>query len=125
MFMLIAVPWSNASAQVEPVIVSATEEMPPYPAAEFAKAITQKDRIQAEKYTADFVQIPEIREASRNLRYQLVPSSEIGVNYLMVHFDEETQKGDRLAFIWELTVKDDRITYIRVLFDDANKLVDE
>ncbi|UVI33330.1 hypothetical protein [Paenibacillus spongiae] len=34
-------------------------------------------------------------------------------------------KGERLAFIWELTVKGDRITKIRVLYDGANPLVDE
>lgn len=96
------------------------------PADRFVKAILRNDLDQAQKYIEkDFVQIPEVRENSRISGIQLVSSPEEDVKILLAHFDDEVLKGERLAFIWELTLKGDRITKIRVLFDGANPLVDE
>ncbi|MCA0757262.1 hypothetical protein KP806_19560 [Paenibacillus sp. N4] len=96
------------------------------PAQKFAKAIMRNDFDEAQKYIdKSFVQIPEIRENSPIRGIQLVPSPEKGVKILLANFYDEGLKGERLAFIWELVVKGDRITRIRVLFDGANPLVDE
>lgn len=96
------------------------------PAQKFARAILRNDFDEAQKYVdKDFVQIPEIRENSPIRGIQLVSSPEEGVKILLANFYDEVLKGERLAFIWELAVKGDRITRIRVLFDGANPLVDE
>lgn len=120
---------SSTSAQsampIGTEIASANNERRPDPAYEFAKAIARKDLNLAQKYVEDFVQIPEIRESSGIHRCQLVSSPEEGVKIMVAHFKDEVLKGERLAFIWEITVKYDRITRIRVLFDGANPLVDE
>ncbi|MDQ8739335.1 hypothetical protein [Paenibacillus sp. LHD-38] len=96
------------------------------PAGRFAKAILRNNLDEAQKYVEkDFVQIPEIRENSPISGIQLVSSPKEDVKILLAHFDDEVLEGERLAFIWELTIKGDRITKIRILFDGANPLVDE
>ncbi|MGM0885202.1 MAG: hypothetical protein ACQEXQ_29685 [Bacillota bacterium] len=113
-------------APSEAVAVPTGGKAPRGPADQFAKAILRDDFDQAKKYVdKDFVQIPEVRENSHISGIQLVSSPEKDVKILLAHYDDEVLKGERLAFIWELTIKGDRITKIRVLFDGANPLVDE
>ncbi len=93
---------------------------------EFAKTLCwRNDRNKAMQYLEDYAEIPVIREKSRVGQLQVVPSTKEGVKILLAHFKDETLQGERLAFIWEIAVKNDRITQIRVLYDGTNPLVDE
>ncbi|WP_145321641.1 hypothetical protein [Paenibacillus xylanexedens] len=96
------------------------------PVNRFAKAILRNDLDEAQKYVEkDYVQIPEIRGNSQISGVQLVSSPKSDVKYLLAHFNDEFLEEERLAFIWELIIKEDRITKISILFDGANPLVDE
>jgi len=94
-------------------------------AVKFQQAILKKDINLAQNYLAYGVKIPEIRENSPIRSLQLVTSPEENVKVLLVNFWDEVLGGERLAFIWELTVKDEKITKIRTVFDGANPLTDE
>ncbi len=130
LILLIAIPCGNTTVKNASAIsirptTFANEDGQRDPAVEFAKAITRMDYNLAQKFVEGYVEIPDIRENSRIKQYQLVPSPKAGVKILIAHFDDEVLKGERLAFIWELTVHGKSITKIRVLFDGSNPLVDE
>ncbi|MGM0884999.1 MAG: hypothetical protein ACQEXQ_28650 [Bacillota bacterium] len=138
LFLLLIVGWltsmlsvsgsvtAQTTAPSEAVAAPTGGEIRRGPAERFANAILRNDLDEAQKYVEnDFVQIPEVRERSPISGIQLVSSPEEDVKILLAHFDDEVLEGERLAFIWELTVKGNRITKIRVLFDGANPLVDE
>lgn len=110
----------------ESVAAPTDGETLPGPVDRFAKAILRNNLEEAQKYVdKDFVQIPEIRENPKISGVQLVSSPKSDVKYLLAHFDDEALEGERLAFIWELIIKEDRITSIRNLFEGANPLADE
>jgi hypothetical protein len=126
--LLSVTPLGGAAAEGETAMVAAPSERERQPDAvfEFAKTLCwRNDRDRALAYVMDGVQIPEIREKTRIGHLQVVPSTKKGVRILLAHFEDETLKGDRLAFIWEVAVKNDRITRIQVLYDGANPLTDE
>ncbi|RED76060.1 hypothetical protein [Cohnella phaseoli] len=137
LFLLMIVGWSSmllVSGSVKAQNIATSEavaapndgETHLGPAQQLAKALLRNDLDGAQKYVEkDFVQIPEINENSPIGGIQLVSSPEKDVKILLAHFDDEVLKGERLAFIWELTEKGDRIIKIRVLFAGANPLVDE
>ncbi|MDQ8739436.1 hypothetical protein [Paenibacillus sp. LHD-38] len=91
----------------------------------FVQAIVRKENALAQKYLANGVTIPEIRENSPIKRYQLVTSPTENIKVFLGHFWDEVLGSERLAFIWELTFRDNKITQIRTIFDGANPLMDE
>lgn len=80
---------------------------------------------EANKYLLDRVQIPLINERSIIRQIKLAPSPTKNVKVLIGYFEDRVLKGDRLAFIWELTYKGNKISEIRVVYDGANVLVDK
>lgn len=94
-------------------------------AVKFQQAIMREENDLAQTYLASGVTIPEIREKSPLKSCQLVPSPNENVKVLLANFWDEQLGGERLALIWELVVKDKKITKIRTVYDGANPLMDE
>lgn len=91
----------------------------------FAQAVFKRNNVFAQTCLADTARLPEIRESSPIKNYQLVTSQIENVKIMLANFWDEALGGERLAFIWELTVEDNKITKIRTVFDGANPLMDE
>ncbi|NIK66622.1 MULTISPECIES: hypothetical protein [unclassified Paenibacillus] len=79
----------------------------------------------AQSYLANGARMPEIREDSPILQVEGLPSTKIGHRILIGYFRDEAFNSSRMAFIWDLTIKQDRIIRLDALYDGANPLVNE
>ncbi|ACS99866.1 hypothetical protein [Paenibacillus sp. JDR-2] len=79
----------------------------------------------AQSYLANGVKMPEIREDSPVIQVEGLPSTKKDQRILIGYFWDEAFKSKRMAFIWELTIKQDRIIRLDALYDGANPLVNE
>ncbi|WP_201006115.1 hypothetical protein [Paenibacillus glycanilyticus] len=79
----------------------------------------------AQSYLANGVKMPEIREDSPIIQVEGLPARKKDHRILIGYFRDEAFKSKRIAFIWELTIKQDRIIRLDALYDGANPLVNE
>ncbi|MCP8968065.1 DUF4367 domain-containing protein [Ectobacillus ponti] len=83
-----------------------------------------RDEKMARKYIAPGVHIPEIREETPISGAATLSSPRKNMRVVVARYRDSKQL-ERTAFIWELAVKDDKITKIRVVHDGAVPLMNE
>ncbi|WP_175639120.1 hypothetical protein [Metabacillus schmidteae] len=90
----------------------------------FLEAWMKKDENKAQSYLMEGVKIPELKESTPIRRITGLPSPTKGIKVMVAFFDGELG-GERIAFIWEVAVKNERITQIRVIHDGTNPFMEE
>jgi len=90
----------------------------------------RKNEQLAKTYLDPSVKIPEIRENTPIRGVAGLPSPKKDVRVVVARFREKVdaldgQEVERIAFIWEITVHNNKITDIRVVYDGANPLMNE
>ncbi|MBM7607283.1 hypothetical protein JOD29_000520 [Lysinibacillus composti] len=92
---------------------------------EFVRALIKKDDEQVKTYLTTNVVIPEISENTPINRVTGLPSPKENVSVSIAYFDDGKSMEERIAFIWELTFKEDKITDIKVVYDGSNPFMNE
>ncbi|WP_160718647.1 hypothetical protein [Bacillus sp. USDA818B3_A] len=95
-----------------------------------ARALYYKDESLLRSLTEPSVKIPEIRENTTINSLQTLPSPHKNMYVMIGSFkdcldDGKGGCGDRIAFIWEVSMKNDKITKINVISDVANPYMNE
>ncbi|WP_078433669.1 hypothetical protein [Metabacillus halosaccharovorans] len=90
----------------------------------FLEALVKKDEKKAQSYLIEGVEIPELKESTPLGSIAGLPSPKKGVKVIVAYFRSELG-GERIAFIWEVAVKDEKITQIRVIHDGTNPFMEE
>lgn len=92
----------------------------------FTKALLAHKYELAQSYLNHDAKMPEIREDSPIRGVTGLPTPINGERILIAYFwDDEGLKGERIAFIWKLTIKRDQITHIETISDAANPFMNE
>jgi len=91
---------------------------------DFLEALVKNDDKKAQSYLIDGVKIPELKESTPIGSIAGLPSPINGVKVIVAYFKNELS-GERIAFIWEVAVKDEKITQIRVIHDGTNPFMEE
>jgi hypothetical protein len=78
----------------------------------FTKALLAHKYELAQSYLNHDAKMPEIREDSPIRQVTGLPTPIKGERILIAYFWDEGLKGERIAFIWKLTIKQDQITNI-------------
>ncbi|MGE7672686.1 hypothetical protein ACQKMV_03725 [Lysinibacillus sp. NPDC094403] len=76
----------------------------------FLIAMANKEEEQLKTYVSSNVKIPEIREETPISGFSGLPSP---------------KENDRVAFIWEITFNQEKVTDIRVVYDGSNPFMNE
>ncbi|WP_246938986.1 hypothetical protein [Bacillus pinisoli] len=97
---------------------------------QFIDAISKSDQDKLRKLVLPNVKIPEIREDTPIKRIQGLPSSKEDTMVFIGYFGEEKVENSdegitRIAFIWEVTVTNNRVSNIAVVSDAANPFMNE
>lgn len=86
----------------------------------FIEALMKKDEKLAQSYLVEGVTVPQLKEKTPIGGYSGVPSPNKDVTSVLVAYFRDLgalgETTNRIAFIWELTVKNDKITNINVIF---------
>lgn len=87
----------------------------------------ENNQEQVRTYLAENVTIPEVSENTPINRVTGYPSPDEDVSVVISYFEDEriSRRSGRIAFIWELTVEDEKITDIRVVYDGSNPFINE
>nr|WP_106779485.1 hypothetical protein [Lysinibacillus timonensis] len=88
-------------------------------------AYVKKDEVLARTYLSSNVAIPEIREDTPINRVTGLPSPKENTSVSIAYFNDGEVMQGRIAFIWELTVIEDKITDIKVVYDGTNPFMNE
>lgn len=91
---------------------------------DFLEALVKKDDKMAQSYLIDGVKIPELKESTPIGSIAGLSSPTNGFKVIVAYFKSELS-GERIAFIWEVAVKDEKITKIRVIHDGTNPFMEE
>lgn len=73
----------------------------------------------------DGVYIPEIKTDSPIGEYNIVPTPQRKDTMLVVAFYKDEIRDDRVAFIWELVVKNDKVSHIETIYNGTIPLLEE
>ncbi|MED1471236.1 hypothetical protein [Bacillus salipaludis] len=96
---------------------------------DFVIAIMKKDERLARKLINPSVKIPEIRENTPIQRIETLPSPHKNARILLARFEREYFDNqsftERIAFIWEVYVENNKISRIKVLSDLSNPFMNE
>ncbi|MFF5994087.1 hypothetical protein AAGS61_04895 [Lysinibacillus sp. KU-BSD001] len=92
---------------------------------DFMMALVKKDEKRAMSYVAADTKIPEIREVTSIKRFSGLPSPTEQMRVVIAYFDDGENIAERIAFIWEVTTNQEKITDIRVVYDGANPFMNE
>lgn len=91
----------------------------------FIRTLVTKGEEEARSYVDSDVDIPEIRENTPIRGVSGLPSPKGNVRVSVAYFDDGKNAPDRMAFIWEVTYKKNKITDIRVVYDGSNPFMNE
>ncbi|OIK06061.1 hypothetical protein BIV60_27450 [Bacillus sp. MUM 116] len=95
----------------------------------FVMAIIKKDERLAKRLVIPSVKIPEIRENTPIQGVQTLPSHHKNARILLAHFEREyfnnNTFAERIAFIWEVYVENNKISRIKVISDLSNPFMNE
>ncbi|MGW9103283.1 hypothetical protein ACWGPZ_31760 [Priestia megaterium] len=80
---------------------------------------------QAEKYVAQDVYIPEIREDTPLRNIQGLPSSKKNEQILIGYFNDGKETNERIAFIWKVAFNKAQITSINEVYNGSNPFMNE
>lgn len=91
----------------------------------FMNTLITKGKEEAMEYVSSDVKIPEIRENTRISGVSGLPSPKENVRVSVAYFDDGENEPERIAFIWEITSRENKITDIRVVYDGSNPFMNE
>jgi hypothetical protein len=93
---------------------------------DFMNLIIKKDRKSAESYLFDqMIQIPEIKKNTPIDKFVVLPTPQYNDTKVVVTYFKGEVGGELIAFIWELVVKNGKISRIKVIHDGTNPLFEE
>ncbi|WP_456278815.1 hypothetical protein [Bacillus sp. AK128] len=97
---------------------------------QFIDAIVHRDQEKLTTLVLPNVTIPDIREDTPISRIKGLPSSKKDTMVLIGHFKEEKLENSdegitRIAFIWEVTLTNNKVSNITVVSDAANPFMNE
>jgi hypothetical protein len=96
----------------------------------FARALHDKDESKLKSLIDPSVKIPEIRENTPISSLETLPSPRKNTYVIIGSFRDDSFDDcmggcQRIAFIWEVLMKSDRISKIKVISDEANPFMNE
>ncbi|MFE7083486.1 hypothetical protein [Priestia megaterium] len=91
----------------------------------FVHSLTRMGSEQAEKYVAQNVYIPEIREDTPLRNIQGLPSSKENEQILIGYFNDGKATNERIAFIWKVAFTKTQITDINEVYNGSNPFMNE
>lgn len=97
---------------------------------QLSRALHERDTKKLKALVEPGVKIPEIRENSPIMGLSTLPSTHKDTVIVIGNFrdcmdDRPDECGDRIAFIWEVSVKNNKISKIKVISDVANPHMNE
>lgn len=101
-------------------------EQPDQVVSDFMHHLIDKGRKSAEPFLFDkMIKIPEIKENTPIDKFVVLPTPQYSDTKVVVTFFKGEVGGELIAFIWELIVKDGKISRIKVIHDGTNPLMEE
>lgn len=91
----------------------------------FIHSLTRMGSEQAEKYVAQNVYIPEVREDTSLRNIQGLPSSKENEQILVGYFNDGKETNERIAFIWKVSFNKAQITSIDEVYNGSNPFMNE
>ncbi len=99
---------------------------PQHVADDFMNALIKNGRRSGETYLLNsMVTIPDLKDNGRIGKWIVLPTPQKVDTQVVVGFFQGEVGGERVAFVWELVVKDDKISQINILHDGMNPLMEE
>jgi hypothetical protein len=92
---------------------------------DFVSALGKQDEQLAKSYLERGVVLPELKENTRFRSIAGLRSPKPNKKVLVAYFEDEDKELERMAFIWEVTTKNEKITDIRVVYDGSNPFMNE
>ncbi|MDQ0198970.1 hypothetical protein [Neobacillus ginsengisoli] len=97
---------------------------------QLSRALYERDGKKLNALVEPGVKIPEIRENSPIMGLSTLPSTHKDTVIMIGNFrdcmgDNQSDCGERIAFIWEVSVKNNKISKIKVISDVANPHMNE
>ncbi len=89
----------------------------------FMQAIIEKKDEKAKTYLHSDVKLPKIRENTPFRGFTGLPTSKDNKMVFVAYFNDGEDQPSRIAFIWEITSNNTKITNIRVVYDGSNPLM--
>ncbi|MGE7694986.1 hypothetical protein ACQKNC_12880 [Lysinibacillus sp. NPDC094177] len=87
--------------------------------------MSKKEEEQLKTYISSNVTIPEIREETPISGFSGLPSPKENVRVALAYFNDGENMPERIAFIWEITFNQEKVTDIRVVYDGYNPFMNE
>jgi hypothetical protein len=92
----------------------------------FINYIISNERESAKQYLFDKeMKIPEITENTPISGFVILPTPQRNDTNVVVTYFKGEVGGERIAFVWELVVRDEKISYIQVIHDGTKPLLEE
>lgn len=93
---------------------------------QFMHDFIHKGREAAEPFLLDtMIKIPELKENTPISGFTVLPTPQREDTKVVVAYFKGEVGGERIAFIWELVAKSDKISHIKVIHDGTNPLLEE
>lgn len=92
----------------------------------FINHLIKKDQDAARRYLfSESVKIPELDETKQIGGFNILTTPQRNDTQIVVAYFNGEPGGERMAFIWEVIVKDEQISYIQVIHDGTKPLLEE
>jgi hypothetical protein len=90
----------------------------------YIKALIHKNNMLAQSYLHSVDTMPEIKLSTPIEEFKVVNTPLKDTKVVVAFFKGEVG-GERIAFIWELTVRDEKISRIKIIHDGTNPFLEE
>jgi hypothetical protein len=92
----------------------------------FINHVIKKEQDAARQYLySESVKIPELIETKPIEGFNILTTSQRNDTQNVIAYFKGEPGGERIAFIWEVIVKDEKISYIQVIHDGTKPLLEE
>ncbi|MFS0917582.1 hypothetical protein [Brevibacillus sp. 179-C 1.1 NHS] len=93
---------------------------------DFVEHVIKNDQITAESFLiSEMIKIPEIKKRTQIDKFVVLPTPQYEDTKIVVTYFKGEVGGELIAFIWELVVKNGKISRIKVIHDGTNPLLEE
>lgn len=91
---------------------------------QFIKALIHRDERLMQSYVMETVEIPTIKKDTQINKVSKVPSPQKDT-IVLVTYTKNKHNENQIAFIWALTTKNEKISYIQRIYDGTNPFLEE
>lgn len=91
---------------------------------QFIKALINRDEKLMQSYVMESVEIPTIKKNTQIKKITKVPSPQKDT-VVLVTYTKNKQNENQIAFVWTLTTKNEKISYIQCIYDGTNPFLEE